>query len=105
MALFKVNMGCREEEVCRREWDYEVKVPESDTSVFIIPGYKARNSRDRLVVLNRAATSVEFESQAGGPEQIQATLVVLDSATLDDSSRIRHQQEPTFVRTATSRCR
>jgi len=28
MALFKVNTGCREQEVCRLKWEYEVKVPE-----------------------------------------------------------------------------
>jgi hypothetical protein len=58
MALFKVNTGCREEEVCSLKWDYEVKVPELDTSVFIIPGDKVKNAQDRLVVLNRVAKSV-----------------------------------------------
>jgi integrase len=28
MALFKVNTGLREQEVCGLKWDYEVKVPE-----------------------------------------------------------------------------
>ena len=28
MALFKVNTGVREQEVCQRKWDYEVQVPE-----------------------------------------------------------------------------
>jgi hypothetical protein len=45
MALFKVNTGCREEEVCSRECDYEVTVPGLNTSVFIIPGDKVKNSR------------------------------------------------------------
>jgi hypothetical protein len=27
-ALFKVNTGLREKEVCVLKWDYEVKVPE-----------------------------------------------------------------------------
>jgi integrase len=36
MALFKVNTGLREQEVCGLTWDYEVNVPELDTSVFII---------------------------------------------------------------------
>jgi len=64
MALFKVNTGCREEEVCGLRWDYEVKVPELDTSVFIIPGDKVKNAQDRLVVLNRVARSV-IEAQRG----------------------------------------
>ena len=40
------------------KWDYEVKVPELDTSVFIIPGEHIKNGEERLVVLNRIAKSV-----------------------------------------------
>ncbi len=58
MAPFKVNTGLREKEVCRLKWDYEVKVPELDTSVFIIPGEHIKNGEERLVVLNRVAKSV-----------------------------------------------
>jgi integrase len=32
MALFKVNTGCREQEVCRLKWGFEVQVPELGTS-------------------------------------------------------------------------
>ena len=38
MCLFKVNTGCREQEVCQLRWDWEVQVPELDTSVFIRAG-------------------------------------------------------------------
>lgn len=58
MALFKVNTGLREQEVCGLKWDYEVKVPELETSVFIIPGERIKNGEERLVVLNRVAASV-----------------------------------------------
>ena len=58
MALFKVNTGCREQEVCGLRWDYEVKVPELDTSVFLIPKEQVKNGEERLVVLNRVAKSV-----------------------------------------------
>ncbi len=58
MAIFKVNTGLREQEVCGMKWDYEVKVPELDTSVFIIPGQRIKNGEERLVVLNRVAKSV-----------------------------------------------
>jgi integrase len=64
MALFKVNTGLREKEVCRLKWDYEVKVPELDTSVFIIPGEQIKNGEERLVVLNGIAKSV-IESVRG----------------------------------------
>lgn len=58
MALFKVNTGTREQEVCRLKWEYEVVVPELDTSVFLIPGERVKNGEERLVVLNRVAKSV-----------------------------------------------
>ena len=56
MALFKVNTGTREAEVCNLRWDWEVSVPELETSVFIIPVNKVKNRKhDRLVVLNSIA--------------------------------------------------
>ena len=58
MALFKVNTGCREHEVCNLRWQWEVGVPELDTSVFIIPADSVKNRQERLVVLNRVALSV-----------------------------------------------
>jgi integrase len=64
MALFKVNTGLREQEVCRLRWDYEVKAPELETSVFLIPGERVKNGEERLVVLNQVARSV-IERQRG----------------------------------------
>ena len=58
MCLFKVNTGCREQEVCGLRWDWEIEVPELGTSVFIIPSERVKNGEDRLVVLNRIAKSV-----------------------------------------------
>ncbi len=58
MALFKVNMGCRDQEVCQLRWDGEIQVPELDTSIFLIPGHKVKNREDRVVVLNTVAKSV-----------------------------------------------
>jgi len=64
MALFAVNTGCRDQEICRMRWDWEVQVPELRTSVFIIPGSFVKNGDERLVVLNRIAKSV-VEAQRG----------------------------------------
>jgi integrase len=41
-----------------------VKVPELDTSVFVVPGHTVKNEEDRLVVLNSVAKSV-IESVRG----------------------------------------
>ena len=48
MVLFKVNTGCREQEVCKLRWDWKVKVPELSTSVFIIPRERVKNGEDRV---------------------------------------------------------
>lgn len=58
MALFAVNTGCRDGEICGLRWDWEVLVPELATSVFLIPGSRVKNGDERLVVLNRIAKSV-----------------------------------------------
>lgn len=72
MALFAVNTGCRDQEVCRLRWDWEVPVPSLKTSVFIIPGTETKNGDDRLVVLNRVAASV-VESCRGSHERFVFT--------------------------------
>ncbi|QEU28866.1 tyrosine-type recombinase/integrase [Pseudomonas luteola] len=72
MALYKVNTGCREQEVCKLRWEWEIKVPEIGTSVFLIPaGFGGRhekagvkNGDERLVVLNSVAMSV-IDGQRG----------------------------------------
>ena len=58
MSLFLVNSGCRDAEICGLRWDWEVEVPELNTSVFIVPGELVKNGDDRLVVLNKVAKSV-----------------------------------------------
>ena len=58
MAVFSVNTGCRDGEVCGLRWEWEVSVPELGTKVFIIPGVRVKNGDERLVVLNRVALSV-----------------------------------------------
>jgi integrase len=58
MALFKVNTGCRDQEVCNLRWEWEVPVPELETSVFLIPSERVKNRQDRLVVLNKIAQQV-----------------------------------------------
>jgi hypothetical protein len=36
-ALFAVNIGCRDQEVCHLHWKWERPVPQLGISVFIIP--------------------------------------------------------------------
>jgi integrase len=64
MALFAVNTGLRNREVCALRWEWEVPVPELETSVFLIPAESVKNGEQRLVVLNDVAKAV-VESQRG----------------------------------------
>ena len=76
MALFKVNTGTREQEVCKLRWDWEVRVPEIDASVFIVPwnfggrssASGVKNREDRVIILNDVAKSV-IEAQRGLHDQ------------------------------------
>jgi integrase len=70
MALFAVNTGCRDQEICSLRWEWEVKVPELNTSVFIIPGAAVKNGEDRLVVLNKAALLVVNEVRGQHSERV-----------------------------------
>jgi integrase len=72
MALFAVNTGCRDGEICRLRWEWEVKVPAFGTSVFIIPGRYVKNADDRLVVLNRIAASVVEARRGKHPTHVFA---------------------------------
>jgi integrase len=73
MALFKVNTGCRDQEVCGLRWEWEVAVPELETSVFIVPGNWVKNGEDRVIVLNRVAASVVGSVRGEHPEQVFVT--------------------------------
>ena len=72
MALFAVNTGCRVGEICRLRWDWEEKLPGLDTSVFVIPDRYVKNGDDRLVVLNRIASSV-IDAQRGKHREVVFT--------------------------------
>ncbi|QDP73606.1 site-specific integrase [Legionella israelensis] len=59
MALFAVNTGCRDREICELLWDWEIQIPElPHITVFIIPGELVKNGDERLVVCNETARSV-----------------------------------------------
>ena len=70
MALFKVNTGLRDKEVCYLKWEWEVPVPELNTSVFIIPSQRVKNGEERLVILNRVAYSVIESVRGEHPEYV-----------------------------------
>ena len=71
MALFAVNTGCRDREICELRWDWEIKIPElTDLAVFIIPSTLVKNGEDRLVVCNATARSVIEDARGKHPTQV-----------------------------------
>jgi len=70
MCLFAVNTGCRDSEVCGLRWEYEVPVPELNTSVFIIPRERVKNRQDKVVVLNRVAAEIIAKVRGEDPEWV-----------------------------------
>jgi len=63
-ALYAINTGCREQEVCQLRWQWEVKIGSLDSSVFVLPESLTKTSTERVVVLNHIAQSV-IESRRG----------------------------------------
>jgi len=57
-ALFALNTGCREQEICQLRWTWEVKVTELNTSVFVLPEEVTKTGTERVIVLNSIARRV-----------------------------------------------
>lgn len=62
MALFDVNTGLRDENLCGLRWRWEVPVPEVGRSVFIVPAEEYKTRKPHVVILNDVAWSI-IESQ------------------------------------------
>ena len=58
ICLFKANGGAREGEVCELRWEWEIPIPELNTSVFLVPGEIVKNDYDHLIVLNDVAKQI-----------------------------------------------
>ncbi|RZL38304.1 MAG: hypothetical protein EOP35_06085 [Rubrivivax sp.] len=61
MALFTLNTGARDDNVCGLRWDWEVPVPELKRSVFVIPPEHFKSDRHHVLVLNDVAWRIVEE--------------------------------------------
>ena len=64
MALFALNTGLRDQEICGMKWADECKVNGLDTTIFIISEERAKNEHERIVPLN-SITKAIVESRRG----------------------------------------
>ena len=69
MALFAVNNGCKDSEVCNLQWSWKVDVPQLDTAVFIIPGEQVKNGDDRLVVRTSVTLALSKRENSQASQQ------------------------------------
>ena len=58
MALFAVNTGLRDSNVCGLQWTWEVAIPELGRSIFVIPQEAFKSKRPHVVILNDIAWSI-----------------------------------------------
>jgi integrase len=70
MALFMLNTGLRDQELCQPRWNWEVQVPEIGNGVFVIPGERSKNGEERVVMLNRIAREVIDRQRGKHPERV-----------------------------------
>jgi integrase len=64
MALFAVNTGSRDDNICGLEWAWERNIPQLGRSVFVIPAARFKGKRPHVVILNDVAWRV-VESRRG----------------------------------------
>ncbi len=71
MALFAVNTGCRDNEICSLRWEWEIPIPEiPNCSVFVLPREIVKNRDDRLVILNTIAKEIIEEVRGEHSEYV-----------------------------------
>jgi integrase len=70
MALFTVNTGLRDSNVCGLKWSWEVFVPEVGRSVFVIPPEAFKSRRPHVVILNDPAWSIVASQREVHPEYV-----------------------------------
>ena len=70
MALFAVNTGLRDANLCRLQWSWEVPIPELARSVFVIPAEAFKSRRSHVVILNDAAWSIVQTQRGEHPQWV-----------------------------------
>ncbi len=71
MALFAVNTGCRDQEICKLRWEWEVKMEAMpELVIFIVPKELVKNKQDRLVICNQTAGTVIEEQRGKDPTYV-----------------------------------
>jgi len=70
MALFAVNTGLRDANLCGLQWSWELPIPELARSVFVIPAEAFKSRRPHVAVLNDAAWSIVQTQRGKHPQWV-----------------------------------
>lgn len=70
MALFAVNTGLRDANLCGLQWSWEVPIPELARSVFVIPAEAFKSRRPHVAILNDAAWSIVQAQRGKHPQWV-----------------------------------
>lgn len=87
-VLFTVNTGCRDQEVCSLRWDWEVSVPDLDTSIFVLPASITKTETSRVIVLNSISRRI-VERQRGNKSEYVFPVGIRRRGRLHSSARKR----------------
>jgi integrase len=72
MALFAVNTGLRDNNVCGLRWQWERHIDQLKRSVFVIPAGEFKSKRPHVAILNDVATNVMESCRGAHPEFVFA---------------------------------
>lgn len=70
MALFIVNTGLRDAEICGLRWEWDVKLQGLGGTAFILPANRFKSRQEGLVLLNRVAQSIVDSQRGRHPEYV-----------------------------------
>lgn len=69
-ALFTLNTGARDQNVCGLKWAWEKHIPEIQRSVFLIPASEFKGKRMHVLILNDVAMSIVNSCRGENPEYV-----------------------------------
>lgn len=70
MAVFAVNTGLRDENVCGLRWSWERYIPELRCSVFLVPASEFKGKRPHVAILNDVAMNIVNSCRGIHPEYV-----------------------------------
>lgn len=103
-VLFALNTGARDENVCGLKWSWEVKVPELQRSVFVVPAAEFKGKRNHVLVLNDAAWRI-VEASRGQHAEFVFVYRRERVKNFDQAPVMQYQRVGTMNNTAWQRAR